>query len=113
MARPRPTQPSPPAAPPARGPEKKIVFSGGIGVAVWLNAVQGDNGPRKVRSITISPRRYRDRDTGEWRDAKGFYPGDIPALLLALQRAQEFIITTPIPGEPRDDTPDNGDDIPY
>lgn len=113
MARSRPSQTTPPAAPPPRGPEKKIVFAGGIGVAIWVNVAQGDAGTRKVRSITISPRRYRDRETGEWRDAKGYYPGDIPALLLALQRAQEFIITTPIPGEAHEDGPDNGDQIPY
>ena len=54
-------------APAPRGPEKKIgPFAGGIGVAVWLNSVQGDDGSaRRVSSITLSPRRYRDRQTGE------------------------------------------------
>lgn len=79
-------------------PEKKIgPYSGGVGVAVWLNTIETADGPRQVRAITISPRRYRDRDTGEWKDASS--PGDLPALIFALQRAQEFCITTPLPGD--------------
>src|SRR5688572_16986749 len=55
---------------PGKPPELKIgPFQGGIGVAVWLNEVQTDQGPKAIRSITIAPRRYRDRQTGEWRDA--------------------------------------------
>lgn len=43
---------------PPRGPEKKIgPFAGGIGVAVWLNTIENDDGgTRKDRSITLSPR---------------------------------------------------------
>jgi hypothetical protein len=37
----------------ANRPEKKIgPLPGGVGVAIWLNAVQTDDGPRKLRSIT-------------------------------------------------------------
>jgi hypothetical protein len=93
----------------ATGPEKKIgPYPGGIGVAVWVNNVQTDRGPRKMRSVTISPRRYRDPESGEWRDATSFRPGDLPALIFALQKAQEHILTTPLDG---DDARD--DDIPY
>jgi hypothetical protein len=50
-------------------PEKKFgPFAGGIGVAIWLNTVETERGPRQTRSITISPRRYRDPETGEWKD---------------------------------------------
>ena len=49
----------------AKGPELKIgPYPGGIGVAIWLNTVDTDHGPRKFRSITISPRRYRDSESG-------------------------------------------------
>ena len=81
-------------------PEKKFgPYPGGISVAVWLNNVQGENGSRKMRSITISPRRYRDPDSGEWVDAGSFRPGDIPVLLFGLQKALDYVFTTPIPGE--------------
>jgi hypothetical protein len=81
-------------------PEKKIgPYPGGIGVAVWTNTIDTDNGPRKIRSITISPRRYRDPETGDWRDSPSFRPGDLPALIFALQKAQEFIYTSPLPGQ--------------
>ena len=81
-------------------PEKKIgPYAGGIGVAVWLNTIDTRDGPRKVRSVTISPRRYKDPDSGEWKDAPSYRPADLPALVFALQKAQEYCYTTPLPGE--------------
>jgi hypothetical protein len=80
-------------------PEHKIgPYPGGIGVAIWVNTIQTDNGPRKVRSITISPRRYRDPETGEWKDSGSYQPGDLPALLFALGKAQDFIYSNPLNG---------------
>ena len=81
-------------------PEKKIgPFAGGISVAIWLNTTDTDEGPKQYRSVTIAPRRYQDRETGEWKDAGSFNPGDLPALIFALQKAQEFVFTTPLSGE--------------
>jgi hypothetical protein len=81
-------------------PEHKIgPYPGGIGVAVWLNTIDTDDGPRQVRSITISPRRYLDSESGEWRDAGSYRIGDLPALIFALQKAQEYIYTKPLPEE--------------
>jgi len=89
---------------PARPPELKVgPFQGGIGVAVWRNEIQTDNGSRQIRSITIAPRRYRDRQTGEWKDAASFRPGDLTALILALEKAREYCLTTPLPGEQSED----------
>jgi hypothetical protein len=81
-------------------PEKKIgPFSAGIGVCVWLNTIQTDNGARTVRSITINPRRYFDRESNEWKDASSYNPADLPALIFALQKAQEFCYEQPLPGQ--------------
>lgn len=92
---------------PSRRPEKKIgPFHGGIGVAIWLNTADGDDGPKQFRSITIAPRRYLDRESGEWKDAGSYGPSDLPALIFALQKAQEYVFTTPIPGQ--ESTADNG-----
>lgn len=80
-------------------PEKKIgPFAGGIGVAIWLNTTETDDGPKQFRSITIAPRRYQDRETGAWKDAGSFNPSDLPALIFALEKAQEYVFTTPLPG---------------
>lgn len=74
--------PAPPAAPPRR-PEIKIGPFAGITVAIWLNRADTTDGSvRHFRSVTINPRRYRDRHTGEWKDGS-YSPGDIPALIYA------------------------------
>lgn len=88
------------ASKPRTQPEKKIgPFAGGIGVAIWLNTVETDDGPKQFRSITIAPRRYQDRETGEWKDAGSYNPSDLPALIFALGKAQEYVFTTPLPGQ--------------
>ncbi len=109
--RPRPVrrepEPAPPPKPRGNRPEKKFGPYRGIEVAVWLNTVQTEEGPRQVRSITISPRRYYDREREEWRDAKSFRPADLEVLIFALRQAQAYIFTTPIPGQKPDE------DVPY
>jgi hypothetical protein len=89
--------------PPTRAkqpPEKKIgPFANGIGACIWLNRIETDQGPRFVRSITISPRRYYDRESDQWKDAGSFNPSDLPALLFALTKAQEFCYEAPLPGQ--------------
>jgi hypothetical protein len=75
-------------------------FHNGLGVAVWLNVVETEQGPRYFRSITIAPRRYRDPKTGEWKDASSYRPVDLSTLVLALEKAQAYIRQTPLPGQP-------------
>jgi hypothetical protein len=104
---PKPTQ----SARTSTRPEHKIgPYPGGIGVAIWTNTIQTDNGPRKLRSVTISPRRYKDPESGEWRDATSFRAGDLPALIFALTKAQEYMYTTPIPGQKEEE---DQSEIPY
>ncbi len=68
-----------------RYPEKKWgPFHGGVSVAVWLNEVQTDAGPKFFRSVSVQPRRYRDKKTGIWKDAGSLRPTDLPALMLGL-----------------------------
>ncbi|MCH8042811.1 MAG: hypothetical protein IID44_03745 [Planctomycetes bacterium] len=94
---------------PQNKPELSIgPFAGGIGVAVWRNDVQTDDGPRTIRSITIAPRRYRDKTTGEWKDSDSYRPIDLAALILALQKAQEHIYTNPVPGQEQEQEHDDG-----
>lgn len=85
---------------PARRPERKFgPFHNGLGVAIWMNEVETDRGIRYFRSISIAPRRYRDPQTGQWRDASSYRPVDLPTLVLALQAARDYIVSTPLPGQ--------------
>ena len=96
-----------------RPPELKIgPFQGGIGVAVWLNEIQTDQGPKPVRSITLTPRRYRDRETGEWKDSGSYRPTDLPALILGLEKAHAFCQSHPLPGGHEEDEPPDGMEAP-
>ena len=84
-----------------RHPEKKYgPFHGGVGVAVWLNEIQTDAGPRFYRSVSIQPRSYLDKKTGDWMDAGSLRSTDLPALILSLEAAHRFMATTPLPGQP-------------
>jgi len=84
-------------------PEKKIgPLPGGIQIAIWINEIDTDDGPRKVRSVTVTPRRYKDAESGEWRDAKGYNATDISALIFALTRAQEYIFDNPLEQEKKE-----------
>lgn len=95
---------------PAKQPEAKFgPYAGGIGVAVWLNTIETADGRRETRSITIAPRRYRDPKSGGWKDSKSFRPSDIPILLVGLQKAMEYVYTTPLPGSD-DEAPEHGED---
>lgn len=92
---------------PARRPEKKFgPFNDGIGIAVWLNDVETEQGIRYFRSITISPRRFFDPKDRTWKDAKSFRPADLAMLSLALDAARLYCSSTPLPGQPLD-----GDEI--
>jgi hypothetical protein len=72
----------------SRQPERKWgPFHGGLGLAIWLNQAETEEGTKYFRSLTIAPRRYLDKKTGEWRDAQSLRSADIPSLLLALHVA--------------------------
>lgn len=113
---------------PARPPERKWgPFAGGVSVVVWLNSVETTEGQKWFRSVTIQGRRFRDKNTGDWRDGKSLRSTDLSALMLGLEAAQRYMSDTPLPGaaaEPEEEmaaleeeVPDNGDipadSIPY
>jgi hypothetical protein len=90
-----------------------------VGVAVWLNEVQTDQGPRFFRSLTIAPRRYRDEKSGEWKNAGSLRTTDLPSLILALQAAHEFMLSAALPGQPAEEeqveaaAPSGNGDVPF
>ncbi len=82
-------------------PEKKIgPFTSGIGVAIWLNDAELENGEhRQFRSVTINPRRDFDSKSGQWKAAASYQQADLPSLIFSLQKALEDCYETPIPGQ--------------
>lgn len=92
-------QPPPPEEPKAAPPEKKFgPYPGGISVNVWLNTVEMPEGPQHRRAVTISPRSFIDRQSGEWRTTFSYRLRDLPVLIFALSRALEYVSMTPLPG---------------
>ena len=111
---------APPEQPRPKRPPPEMKFSvGGIGVAVWLNTVDSDQGERSFRSVTIAPKRYIDKQSGEWKNGTSFHPNDLPALIFCLQKTLEFAFTTPLPGQETDvtlngeHTEGEGGDVPF
>jgi hypothetical protein len=89
------------AATEPRRPVHKIgPFHNGIGIAIWMNRVETEHGPRCFRSITVNARRYRDAKTGEWKDAASYRPVDLATLELAIAQARQYLATVPLPGQP-------------
>jgi hypothetical protein len=96
---------APASTKPKQGPEAKIgPFANGVGVCIWLNRIETDRGPRHARSITINPRRYFDRDSEQWKDSGSYNQSDLPTLLFALAKAQEYCFETPLPGQDKTDS---------
>ena len=70
-------------------PTKKF-DCGAISVAVWENDIETANGRRTVLRTTVE-RRYKDKATGEWKSTGSFAESDLPRVILALQKAYEFV----------------------
>jgi hypothetical protein len=68
-------------------------------ITVWATLDRLCGRPHN-RSVTLAPRRYRDRKTGEWKDATSYRPVDLAIIILALQATLDFIQATPLPGQP-------------
>lgn len=104
------------SARPKNQPEVKFgPYAGGVGIAIWKNRVETDEGVREYRSITVNTRRYLDKKTDEWRDSGAFRPEDLPAVMHGLSRALDFIYSHPLSQEPEDNgEPVDGDgEIPF
>ena len=102
---------------PQNPPEKKVgPIASGIGVAIWLNEAEAEDGTiRLYRTVTLNPRRYFDKKSSQWKDAASCQPSDLPALLFCLAKAQEDCYETPIPGQEDAEAAasDGGGEVPH
>jgi hypothetical protein len=65
--------------------------SGFVEVSVWKNTHQGQNGERTVYTVSFH-RSYKD-DADQWQKSQSLFTSDIPALILGLNKAYEFILS--------------------
>ncbi len=62
----------------------------GISVAVWCNEAEQDG--RVIRRYSVRlKKRYRDRQTGEWKDSDYLFADDLPRARLVLDKAYEYV----------------------
>lgn len=66
------------------------VSCGSISVAIWLNEIETGSGTRTIERVTAE-RRYKDKD-GTWKSANHYSVNDLARLILALQKAQEYLL---------------------
>ena len=78
-----------------------------LSLAIWQNEGTRDGRPVTLHSITLN-KRYRDQETGEWKDSSSFFPDDLPRLRLLLDKAYEHILLR----EGSSDRTENGPDTP-
>lgn len=64
--------------------------SRGLKVAVWENQTEQD-GQTVVQHSLTTQKRYRDRQTGEWKDSSTLFPDDILRMARLLERAYDWI----------------------
>ena len=98
---------------PQKPPEKKIgPFANGIGVAIWLNESEADDGSvRLYRTVTLNPRRYFDKKSSQWKDAASYQQSDLPALIFALQQALGYCFSEPISGQDESEPGDANEEV--
>ena len=62
----------------------------GISVADWCNEAEQDG--RVIRRYSVRlKKRYRDRQTGEWKDSDYLFADDLPRARLVLDKAYEYV----------------------
>ena len=59
--------------------------------AVFRNQSNGNGGDKKEFLTVAIQRRYRERDSDEWKTATNFGHSELPQVLRALQLAQEYV----------------------
>ena len=73
-------------------PIKKIQV-GSVSAAIWENEIANGNGDRTVERVTVD-KRYKDA-SGNWKSTGSFNVNEIPKLILALEKAYEFLTCKP------------------
>ena len=73
-------------------PQKTITVDG-VTLSIWTNDVLTDDGVRRRARVTVE-RRFLDPE-GVMRAVRSFRARNLPAVALAVQRAQRYLMTEP------------------
>ena len=65
--------------------------AGQVSAALWQNDIQVRGQTVKVLKATVQ-RRYKDKDSGEWKSSTSFSRNEIPLAIYCLQKAFERIV---------------------
>ena len=68
----------------------KEFSAGGIQAAIWKNETQREGRTVVQYSVKIQ-KRFRDKQTNEWRTTEYFYQRDLANLILVAHKAFEFV----------------------
>jgi len=71
-------------------PPLKEIRVGGIAAAIWERSTEQNGMVSKQYSVRIN-KRYRDNKTSEFKTTEYYFPADLPKLMLAAQKAFEFV----------------------
>ncbi len=78
--------------------------AGQVSSALWQNDIQVRGQTIKVLKATVQ-RRYKDKDSGEWKSSTSFSRNEIPLAVYCLQKAFEKIV------EAQNGSSDNGNNV--
>ena len=78
--------------------------AGQVSAALWQNDIQVRGQTIQVLKATVQ-RRYKDKDSGEWKSSTSFSRNEIALAIYCLQKAFEKII------EAQNGSSDNGNNI--
>jgi len=65
--------------------------AGQVSSALWENDIQVRGQTIKILKATVQ-RRYKDKDSGEWKSSTNFSRNEIPLAIYCLQKAFERIV---------------------
>lgn len=65
--------------------------AGQVSSALWENDIQVRGQTIKILKATVQ-RRYKDKDSGEWKSSTSFSRNEIPLAIYCLQKAFEKIV---------------------
>ncbi len=72
-------------------PEMKF-RAGAISATVWRNTIKKKDGTdAEVRTVSFD-RRYKDKETDEWKSSKSLRASDLPKAVVVLNKAYEYVV---------------------
>ena len=87
-------------------PEKSFKF-GAVRAAIWKSEHQARNGQRFETRRVVMDRSYKDAQ-GAWQNTSSLDLNDIPKAILALERAYEYLLSTPAQETAQETARDDG-----